>query len=261
MIAPPVFTLREGGSKLLVSIPHAGTYLPPELAARLTQAGRSVPDTDWHVDRLYDFLSELDVTVLVATHSRIVVDLNRGPEGTRLYPGQAETGICPTESFAGIGYYAGDPPDETEVAARVATYWQPYHTALQAQLLRLQALHGDAVLLDGHSIHGSIPRLFAGALPDLNFGTYDDRTAASALAARIMAATAPHGFSQVLNGRFKGGYITRHYGNPAAGIQAVQLEMAWRCYLDEDKPEQYEPVQAARLIEVLRVVVRELLRA
>jgi len=259
--APPLFTLREGGSKLLVSIPHAGTYLPPDLAARLTQAGRAVPDTDWHVDRLYDFLSELDVTVLVATHSRIVVDLNRGPEGARLYPGQAETGLCPTESFAGIRYYAGHPPDAADVTTRVATYWQPYHTALQAQLTRLQALHGDAVVLDGHSIHGSIPRLFDGALPDLNFGTYDDRAASPALAARIMAATAPYGFIQVLNGRFKGGYITRHYGNPAAGVQAIQLEMAWRCYLDESRPQGYDPSRAARLIDALRAVVRELLRA
>jgi N-formylglutamate deformylase len=261
MTAPPVFTLREGGSPLLVSIPHAGTYLPPEVASRLTPAGLAVPDTDWHVDRLYGFLDALDVTVLVATHSRIAVDLNRSPAGGKLYPGQAEPAICPTESFAGVPFYAEALPDTDEVARRVAAYWQPYHTAMLAQIERLRALHGAMRVLDGHSIHGAIPRLFEGRLPDLNLGTFDGASAKAGLAARVMDAMAGHGFSTVLNGRFKGGYITRHYGAPDDGVDVLQLEMAWGAYADEDRPQTYDPARVAPLVAVLRRVVDVLLRA
>jgi N-formylglutamate deformylase len=258
MTAPPLFVLREGGSRLIVNIPHAGVYVPPEIAAALTPIGRAVPDTDWHVDLLYDFVGALDVTLLVATHSRYVVDLNRGPGGKKLYPGQAETGICPEETFAGEALYDGAGPD---VASRVATYWQPYHEALAEQIGRLRGLHGEVRLLDGHSIHGTIPRLFAGGLPDLNLGTHDGASAGAALTGRVAAALEGHGFSTVVNGRFKGGYITRHYGAPAAGVQVLQLEMAWRAYLDEARPQAYDPVRAAPLIAVLRGVVDALLRA
>jgi N-formylglutamate deformylase len=256
--APPIFTLREGGSPLVVSIPHAGMFLPPAIAARLTEVGQAVPDTDFHVDRLYGFLDDLDVTVLVATHSRYAVDLNRSPAGGKLYPGQAETGICPTETFAGAPLYRAAPPDEAEIAARVAAYWQPYHDALRGQIARLRAAHGVARVLDAHSIHGAIPRLFAGALPDLNLGTHDGASCDPALAAAVMAAMDGHGFSTVLNGRFKGGYITRHYGAPADGVQVLQLEMAWRAYLDEARPWVFEPERAATLISVLRLVVAAL---
>ncbi len=261
MTAPPVFTLRQGGTPLIVSIPHAGTYLPPTLAQALTPLGRAVPDTDWHVDRLYGFLAGLDVTVLTATHARIVVDLNRAPSGGLLYPGQAETGICPTESFAGDPLYAAPPPDATGIARRVAQYWQPYHDALRQQIDRLHAQHGFVRLLDGHSIHGTIPRLFDGDLPDLNLGTFDGASADAGLAGRVMDAMDDHGFSTVLNGRFKGGYITRHYGAPQRGMHALQLEMAWRTYTDEAAPQRYDAARAARLIGVLRRVVDALLRA
>ena len=262
----PTFLHRQGGSPLLVSIPHAGTILPPDIAARLTPAGRAMPDTDWHVDRLYGFLADLDVTVLTATHSRYVVDLNRAPGGGLLYPGQVETGICPTETFAGEPIYAGDAPDASEIAARVATYWQPYHDALKAEIARLRGLHGLVHVLDGHSIHGTLPRLFAGALPDLNVGTNDGASAGAALTARVMAAVAGHGFSYVLNGRFKGGAITRGYGAPESGVSdggvhVVQLEMAWRAYIDEADPARYDPDRAAPLIGVLRQVVAAMAHA
>ncbi len=258
MTAPPLFTLREGGSRLLVNIPHAGIYLPPDVAAGLTPVGRDIPDTDWHVDRLYGFLEALDVTVLTATHSRYVADLNRGPGGEKLYPGQAETGICPTETFAGEPLYSGAKPD---VAARVACYWQPYHDALAAQIGRLRGLHGAVHVLDGHSIHGRIPRLFEGALPDLNLGTNDGASAGAALTARVAASLVGHGFDHVVNGRFKGGYITRHYGAPQDGVHVLQLEMAWRAYVDEARPREYVAARAAPLIAVLRRVADTLLRA
>ncbi len=256
-----LFTHQVGRGPLLVSIPHAGTILPPDIAARLTQIGRAVPDTDWHVDRLLAFLADQDVTVLTATHSRITVDLNRGPDGRALYPGQAETGICPTETFAGEPLYAAAQPSAAEIAARVTTYWQPYHDALADEIARLHALHGVVHVLDAHSIHGRIPRLFAGALPDLNVGTNDGASAGAALSARVMAAVADQGFSHVLNGRFKGGYITRRYGAPDRGVHVVQLEMAWRAYLDEAEPAAFSPVRAARLIGVLRRVSLAMSRA
>jgi N-formylglutamate deformylase len=255
MSAPPVFTLKEGGAPLLISIPHAGTYLPPELAGVLTPAGRAMPDTDWNVDRLYGFAAALDVTVLTATHSRIAADLNRSPAGGKLYPGQAETGICPTESFAGIPFYEGAPLDQTEIARRVACYWHPYHDALQGQIARLKALHGAVRVLDAHSILGTIPRLFAGALPDLNLGTHDGASAGAALTGACLEVLQGGGFSTVLNGRFKGGYITRHYGQPDDGVQVLQLELAIRSYADENLPDQWDAARAAPLIQVLRRLV------
>jgi N-formylglutamate deformylase len=199
-------------------------------------------------------LEELDVTVLTATHSRNVVDLNRSPHGGKLYPGQTETGICPTESFAGEALYEGAPPDPAEIARRVAAYWQPYHDALAGQVARLRDKHGWVRVLDGHSIRAEVPRLFEGALPDLNFGTNDGAACAAWLAARVVEA-AGDAFSKVLNGRFKGGFITRHHGVPSNGVQAVQLEMAQRIYMDEAAPAAFEPERAAGLVEVLRRVV------
>jgi N-formylglutamate amidohydrolase len=210
------------------------------------------------VDQLYDFAAAEDVTVLVATHSRTVVDLNRSPAGGALYPGQAETTICPTESFDGAPLYTAAPPDAAEIADRVTRYWQPYHDALSAQLDRVKLLHGEVLLLDGHSIRSQVPRLFAGTLPDLNFGTNGGAAAGPELAARAMHAAAGRGFSQVLNGRFRGGYITRHYGRPESGVQAVQLELATSTYLDETDPQHFDANRAAALVAVLRGIVRKL---
>jgi N-formylglutamate deformylase len=260
MTAPPLFHLREGSGPLVVSIPHAGTFLPDDIAAQLTPEGRGVPDTDWFVDLLYKFLDELDVTVIAATHSRYVVDLNRSPEGGKLYPGRAETGICPTETFDGAPLYIGAPPDATARAKLVTRYWQPYHDALAASLERVKRHHKFVRLLDAHSIRGSVPRLFAGELPDLNFGTNDGASASESLANRVVQAAAGQGFSWVLNGRFKGGFITRHYGAPNQGVEAIQLELAQRTYVDDDNNPQFRPARAAALVGVLRLIVSEMLR-
>ena len=229
------FSLQRGSVPLLVSLPHDGTELPAVLAARMTPAARALPDTDWFVSRLYAIARELGASVLKPSWSRYVVDLNRPPDGAALYPGRFETGICPLRTFAGEPIYgAGNEPDTAEIAARVAQYWQPYHAALAVELERLQAAHGRVLLWDGHSIRGELPQLFPGALPDLNLGTADGASCGSGLAlalAHTLAAQSAYTF--VINGRFKGGYITRHYGRPDQGIHAVQLELAQRTYLDE----------------------------
>ncbi len=229
------FSLQRGSVPLLVSLPHDGTELPAALAARMTPAARALPDTDWFVSRLYAIARELGASVLKPSWSRYVVDLNRPPDGAALYPGRFETGICPLRTFAGEPIYgAGNDPDTAEIAARVAQYWQPYHAALAAELERLQDAHGRVLLWDGHSIRGELPQLFPGALPDLNLGTADGASCGSGLAlalAHTLAAQSAYTF--VINGRFKGGYITRHYGRPDQGIHAVQLELAQRTYLDE----------------------------
>jgi N-formylglutamate deformylase len=254
MTVPPIFHLKQGSGKLIVSIPHAGTYLPPDIAGRLTDIGRQVVDTDWHVDRLYAFLSETDATVITATHSRTVVDLNRGPDGVLLYPGQAETGLCPTESFDGEPLYASEKPDAAEIGARIERYWRPYHTALQAELDRVRALHGAARLFDAHSIRASVPRLFPGTLPALNLGTNNGLSAEAALTAKVVAAAGDH-FSHVVNGRFKGGWITRHYGDPSNGVQAIQLELAQTAYMDEAMPGVFDASYAAPLMATLRNIL------
>ncbi len=253
-------SLQKGQGRLIVSIPHAGTFIPDEILAGLTPAGRAVVDTDWHVDTLYDFAASLGATILAARVSRTVVDLNRSPAGEQLYPGQAETGICPTETFAGEPLYAV-PPGPAEISARVERYWRPYHEALQGQFARIRALHGSVRLLDAHSIRSTIPRLFAGTLPSLNYGTNGGLSADPALVARAMAATAQSGFSQVLDGRFRGGFITRHYGNPAGNVHAIQLELAQSSYMDEDAPRPaLDRVRAASLVTALQQLVEELLR-
>jgi N-formylglutamate deformylase len=229
-------TLHRGTAPLLVSLPHDGSEIPPDLAARMTDRAGRAPDTDWHVSRLYAFAKELGASVLAPRHSRYVVDLNRPPDDTSLYPGQNTTGLCPTVQFSGDPVYRdGVAPDQAEVAARVERYWRPYHVALEGELQRLRAAHGRVVLWEGHSIRGEVPFLFEGRLPDLNLGTADGRSCSPAVQARLVEVLqGQRRYDWVVNGRFKGGYITRHYGDPANGIDAVQLEISQRIYMDED---------------------------
>jgi len=249
-----LFRLHRGSSPLLVSMPHVGTYLPPELAARMTDAGRLVADTDWHVDRLYDFLDGLAASVLCPTHSRYVVDLNRPPDGANLYPGQDTTPLVPPDTFAREPIYrSGEAPGEREVGARVARYWQPYHDALRGELERTRAAHGYALLWDAHSIASELPRFFSGRLPDLNFGTASGAACAPAIEAAVFeAGRRAAGYSAVLNGRFKGGYITRAYGNPAQRVHAIQLELSQRTYMNEPPPFEFREDLAGRLRPALR---------
>jgi N-formylglutamate amidohydrolase len=248
--------LHRGDSPLVVDIPHAGTYVPDAIRARLTDEARAVPDTDWHVEKLYAFARSTGATLVVATHSRYVIDLNRDPGGAALYPGADNTELCPTRTFGNAPVYReGEQPDAAEIAARRATYFAPYHATLAAELARVRARHGYAVLLDGHSIAAEVPRFFAGRLPDLNLGTADGAScdpAVQAVAANVLGAS---NLSHVVNGRFKGGYVTRYYGRPADGVHALQLEMAQAAYMIEGPPYAWDPARAAALGRVLERLV------
>ena len=246
---------------LIVNVPHAGTWLPPEIAGTLTAAGVAVPDTDWHVEKLYDFVPSMGATLMTATHSRIVVDLNRDPSGDALYPGASNTEICPTATFHDEPIYlAGQAPDGAAMASRVERYWLPYQRQLAAEILRVKTRHGYCILLDGHSIVSEAPRFFAGRLPDLNLGTADGMSCAPSLAPpAVPLLSHADGFSAVHNGRFKGGYITRHYGKPDQQVHALQLEMAQRCYMNEATPQRYDGTRAGALKAVLKSLVEHLL--
>lgn len=252
-------TLVQGGIPLLLSLPHDGTDIPEALRARMQPAARGAPDTDWHVARLYGFARELGASILCPRYSRYVVDLNRPPDDASLYPGQNTTGLCPTVQFSGAPIYlAGEEPGPEEIARRRLQYWQPYHDALRTELERLRQRFGRVVLWDGHSIRGELPFLFEGRLPDLNLGTAAGKSCSPALQARLAGVLERQDdYSQVVNGRFKGGYITRHYGDPARGVEAIQLELAQSTYMDEASTE-YLPGRAQRLQEL---VLRPLLDA
>ena len=255
------FLFREGRMPLLVSMPHVGLHIPDDIAAGMTGLALTRGDTDWHVDILYDFLAALGASVVAATHSRYVVDLNRPPDGASLYPGQSTTGLCPTTTFDGGPLYKdGAEPDEAEVARRVAAYWKPYHDRLEAELARLKAAHGYALLWDAHSIRSVVPRLFEGRLPDLNIGTAGGASCDPEIAGRVVAVAESAGdYSAVLNGRFTGGYITRQYGRPDDGIHAVQLELSQRTYMDEAPPYRFRDDLAAQVRPVLHAMLDAML--
>ena len=231
------FTLQRGRAPLLISLPHDGSFIPAEIAARMHPAARRSPDTDWHVGRLYEPLAQaLGASVLKPLASRYVIDLNRPADGHALYPGQRETSLVSTMGFDGEPLYrSGDEPDQDEIQRRISEYWRPYHQALAQELARLHAEHGRVVLWEGHSIRSRVPMLFEGQLPDFNLGTASGTSCGTALQEQLQVCLAAQArFSVAVNGRFKGGYITRHYGAPATGVQAVQLELAQINYMDED---------------------------
>jgi len=248
------FRFNAGSIPLLVSMPHVGTDIPDEIAARLGPAAQSRADTDWHLVPLYGFLQEMGASTLSARWSRYAIDLNRPRENTNLYPGQDTTGLCPVDTFHREALYLpGQEPDEAEVQRRLQRYWKPYHEQLQAELERMLKIHGRVVLWDAHSIASVVPRFFDGKLPDLNFGTADGASCAPELRAAVVdLALAQDQFTVALNGRFKGGHITRHYGRPGANVHAIQLEMCQCLYMDESAPFDYRPDLAAQVQGLLR---------
>jgi len=230
------YTLQRGRVPLLISLPHDSSVIPADIAARMSPHARRSVDTDWHVGRLYaPMAQELGASVLTALVSRYVVDLNRPADGQPLYPGRRETGLVPTMGFDGEPLYVdGQEPDGAEIRQRIDRFWRPYHDALRGELERLLAEHGRVVLWDGHSIRGHVPVLFSGRLPDFNLGTASGASCSPALQARLQDwLQQPAPFSHVVNGRFKGGHITRHYGDPARHVDAVQLELVQATYMDE----------------------------
>ncbi len=246
-----VFNHYDGTLPLVISVPHDGVHIPEDIRTRMTSIGASVPDTDWHVAELYDFARDLGASMLVANYSRYVVDLNRSDSDDILYPGQVATGLCPEQTFAGDDIYENGGVSDDERSARIQQYWRPYHEQLAAMLQAKREEHGFALLWDAHSIPSVVPRLFDGELPELNIGTNDGRSCDAARQEKVIAAAGSCPFSVVVNGRFKGGYITRHYGNPGSQVHAVQLEVAQRAYMDEASTV-FDVARATRLRETLQ---------
>ncbi len=255
------YRLARGTSPLLISFPHVGTQIPEELCARLVPRALDLEDTDWHVHQLYEFAAEMGAGLLAATHSRYVIDLNRPSDDAPMYGGANNTSLCPTTFFNGDSLYRnGDVPTSAEIAERRATYWEPYHSALQEEIARLKSIHGYAILFDAHSIKSTVPWLFEGQLPDLNLGTAKGLSCAPSLRTSLMATLESQTqYSHVTDGRFSGGYITRQYGRPDRHTHAVQLEMAWGCYMKEEPPFAIDETRAKTLQPVLSALIGTLL--
>lgn len=252
------YTLIKGSKPLLISMPHNGEDIPENIKPLMTQAGLSVADTDWNMDKLYDFAKDLGAYLIIPKYSRYVIDLNRPSTGENLYPGANSTELCPTTAFdLSPLYQAGKQPTASEISERVALYWQPYHTALQETLAEIKAKFGHAVLFEAHSILSHVPRFFEGQLPDFNFGSSEGKSCTSELMQAIEAVNLEP-YTRISNGRFKGGYITRAYGQPSDGVEALQLELSQATYLNEDKLE-YDEEKAAQVKPQLQAIVSALI--
>lgn len=255
-----LYDLKAGDGPLIFSVPHAGTDVPAEIRDRLTAHAQTLPDTDWHVEQLYDFAPELGATLIRANVSRYVIDLNRPPEDVSLYPGQATTGLCPPIEFDGTPIYKdGKEISTDEVARRREAYWRPYHEKLAAEIARVKAKHGYALLFDCHSIASRVPRLFPGTLPDLNLGTVKGASCAGAIETALAGIMGKSGLTHIVNGRFIGGHITRHYGRPQDNVHAVQLEKGQDCHLMDDGSNRLDPKKVAKLKPVLRQMAEAML--
>ncbi len=258
-------SVTRGGTPLVVSLPHTGTDIPEPYAKGLMSPWLARKDADWWIERLYGFATDLGATVIRTSISRTVIDVNRDPSGVSLYPGQATTELCPTTTFDGEPLYEqGAEPDAEAVSERRARFFDPYHAALRAEIERLRAKHPHVVVYDCHSIRSVIPRLFEGTLPHFNIGTNGGTTCAPELSAAIETLCTGSGFSHVVNGRFKGGYITRSLGQPDKGVHAVQMELACRGYMNEalgpvgedQWPTPYDENYAAPMRDVLTQILK-----
>jgi N-formylglutamate deformylase len=236
---PDWLIVERRDAPLIVSIPHAGTdlmtfepaFVSPWLARK---------DADWWLGELYDFVAPLGATVVSTRLSRSIIDVNRDPSGASLYPGQATTELVPTTTFDGEPLYrAGLAPDAADIADRRRLYFDPYYAALGEEIARLRQKHRRVALFDAHSIRSVVPRLFDGELPVFNLGTNSSASCDPRLRETIGAVLAASGQASVVDGRFKGGWITRAYGRPREGVEAVQLELACRAYMHE--PERPAP--------------------
>lgn len=247
------YDFYQGSGPLLVSMPHVGLEIPDDISENMTDIARTIIDTDWYVDRLYDFLKEMDVSIISARYSRYVVDLNRGTDGISLYPGQKVTGLCPLTTFDGQPLYKDGHQPDTQ--ARTKKYWQPYHDKISSVLTQIKQKHGRAMLWDAHSIKSHVPDLFEGRLPDLNLGTGNGTSAGHELVERLDGVVKRSKYSSALNGRFKGGFITRNYGDPQNNTHAVQLEISQITYMDEAPLNQFREDKADPLRPLLRSLI------
>ncbi len=253
--------VTRGQSPLVLGLPHTGTDVPGDIAEGLNETGRGLADTDWRIHELYAGLVD-DVTTVRTTIHRYVIDVNRDPGGASLYPGQNTTSLCPVTDFDGHPIWReGAEPDEAEIARRREAYHAPYHAALARELERVRDIHGFAVLYDCHSIRSKIPYLFDGTLPDFNVGTDAGRTCAASIQTLVYGVCeAAEGYSAILNGRFKGGWTTRHYGRPEEGLHAIQMELAQSTYMLESPPWNCAPDRADRLRPHLKTILDDLIR-
>lgn len=255
-----VFEVKQGTSPVILGLPHTGTDVPEDIWARLNDNGRILADTDWHIHRLYDGLIG-DATMVRATFHRYCLDANRDPSGTSLYPGQNTTGLIPESDFDGKAIWKdGEAPTKADIADRLARFHAPYHAALAAEIERVQSIHGVAILYDCHSIRSHIPFLFEGKLPDFNIGTDGGKTCDPGIEAIAVDVTArAEGYTSILNGRFKGGWTTRHYGRPETGVHAIQMELAQSTHLaSETPPFAYDQAKADALRIHLKTILERL---
>ncbi|MDJ0278059.1 N-formylglutamate deformylase [Sphingomonas sp. 2R-10] len=256
--------VRRGDAPLIVTFPHSGTDLTSRHTDAFLSPWLARRDADWWIDRLYAFAHGLGATTIRTDISRSVIDVNRDPSGASLYPGQATTGLCPLTSFDGEPLYRGDGPDAAEIAERRATWFDPYHAAVAAEIARLRARQDNIVLYDAHSIRSHIPRLFDGRLPQFSIGTNDGASCDRTLAREVQSICAASGHDHVLNGRFKGGWTTRHYGRPETGVHAIQMELAMRGYIPEPAtpaPGTWPPPFSLSVAAPMIVILDEILRA
>lgn len=258
--------LRRGGMPVILAIPHAGTRLPEAVEQNLQSPWLARKDTDWWARRLYEFAYERDITIIATEMSRTVIDVNRDPDGASLYPGQATTGLCPLTTFDGDALYkAGCEPQAAEIDERRRRYFAPYHQALAEEIDRLHQQWGTVILYDAHTIRSKIPRLFKGTLPHFNIGTDNGRTCPLELTASLEKICDASSLTTVVNGRFRGGWTTRHYANPSAGIHTLQIELACRAYMDEPaggpRPENWPTGFDTRRAAKARKTLSELLEA
>ncbi|WP_075291401.1 N-formylglutamate deformylase [Pararhizobium arenae] len=255
-----VFEVKQGSSPVILAFPHTGTEIPADISQRLNDNGRLLADADWHIHDLYAGLLA-NATTVRATFHRYVIDANRDPDGVSLYPGQNTTGLVPSTDFDGVPIWKdGEEPTEADIAARLADFHAPYHAALLAEIERVKAIHGVAVLYDCHSIRSDIPFLFEGILPDFNIGTDGGKTCDVAIQnAAVDVALNANGYTSILNGRFKGGWTTRHYGKPETGVHAIQMELAQSTHLaTEAPPFAYDTAKAERLRPYLKTILQRI---
>ena len=251
--------VSQGEGPIILGQPHGGTFVPPEIWATLNDNGKLLADTDWHISQVYDGLLT-SATVVVATFHRCVIDANRDPQGGSLYPGQNTTGLCPVTDFDGLPlYHSGQEPNPAQVEQRRVEFHAPYHAALAAEVARVKAKHGYAVVFDCHSIRSHIPFLFEGTLPDLNIGTDTGKTCALALEEIANDIAKTSSFTSVLNGRFRGGWTTRHYGQPSENVHAIQMEVSQSTYLAKQAaPWSFDKAKASALRAVLQNILTNL---
>lgn len=253
-----VFDFFDGELPLLISVPHDGRNVPPKIRERMTPAGKAIPDTDWDVARLYAFARDMGANMVIAKNSRYVVDLNRSADDDVLYVGQVATGLCPEQTFGGERIYRQGVVSEGEKRGRVQTYWRPYHDKLRQTLNSIRDEHGYALLWDAHSIPSEVPRLFEGELAELNIGSNSSASCSTAIETAVAGVANASRYKAVLNRRFKGGYITRHYGEPEKRIHALQLEIAQRAYWKEDAGK-YDESKAQELRDTLQLMLQAFL--